>query len=253
MITPGMLRIDAICGTGRPSISKPGSSSAGWPQNEHHVGQLRARLHGHPVAVALVVRRAQRHDLLADEAGHHLLVPLEAAAGEHDAARAPMSSSPSAVLHAYADDRAVDDDELLGRGCRSGRATPRSSRPLKSDAASAAPSTRMSLACRRCREVGVRQVAAGEELAALLHGQPRQVRPDAHPRGPLAELGARRRTAPARASVPPACRRAGRRSSRRSREAPTSAAGSWSRGSRASRRRCRRRSRPAPDRARCRA
>ena len=38
------------------------------------------------------------------------------------------------------------------------------------------------------REVGVRQVASGQELAALFHRQPRQVRPGADARRPLAEF-----------------------------------------------------------------
>ena len=66
--------------------------------------------------VTLVVGRAQRHDRVADEAGHHVLVPLEAAAGKDDSLASPDQLVTTACsAHPDAHDGAVDHDELLYR------------------------------------------------------------------------------------------------------------------------------------------
>ena len=236
-----MLRIDAICGTSRPSISKPGSSSAGCPQNDIMLASCA------PASIAI---RWPSPSLCGGLSGmiswpmkpaticlFHSKPPLASTTPR----RAPMNSSPSApsTRTPMTAPSTTTRSWAAVRVCAS---TPRSSSPLNSDAASAAPSTRVSLSCAAARD----RHPAGRVRSGTCRPLPSSATAGAArcvPATPTRRAPCRPRTAPVRSSVPPAFRRAGRRSSRRSREAPTSSAGSWSRGSRASRRRCRRRSR----------
>ena len=110
-MTPGQLRTDPICGHGATVDLEARLEDGRLTPEAAHVGQLGTGLHGHPKAVTLVVGRAERVEMLADEAGDDGRVPLEPATGEDHA----LAGTDETGAGGDAGDRPVEHDQLVRR------------------------------------------------------------------------------------------------------------------------------------------
>ena len=132
----------------------------------------------------------EREHLAADEGAHHVVVPLEPAACEHDTLVGADQLGGVVVLDEHARRPRRRRRRDRARRCPSRSRRLASSRPFRSDGderRAAAPDV-VGLAAHDQVEVG--RLVAAQVLGALLHREPREVRAGASAIGPLTQLGA---------------------------------------------------------------